>query len=83
MLDSVQVTCLTLFLPIHTTLKALDNKSRPGRIIDDLLRFDLTTTENSLNVTQQNMLKHHSPDPNPDYLGFSYDTDYPSYFFED
>ena len=25
----------------------------------------------------------HSPDPYPDYLGFSYDADYPSYFFED
>ena len=25
----------------------------------------------------------HSPDPYPDYLGFSYNADYPSYFFED
>ena len=25
----------------------------------------------------------HSPDPYPDHLGFSYNVDYPSYFFED
>ena len=45
-----------------------------------------TVTHIGLSVSQTPKLcdtKCHDPDPNPDYLGFTYDADYPSYFFED